>query len=124
MLGVCRVGNSHRDTLKPEVPRGIPWILPFIRHQDYVLILEVLPVVISASHFAFTHRCNAICGRKPSFYVVMIILLAPQQSSERLSLDISHILIHPLWQDGCIVIICFLLAGGEYVSEAVNESVV
>ncbi len=47
-LGELRVDVGHGHAVKGEVPRGVPRILPGVRHQDHVGVAQRLPLPVPA----------------------------------------------------------------------------
>ena len=47
-LAQVRVDQRHRHTVKRQVPRGEPRVLPRIGHEDHVAENQVLPVAVAA----------------------------------------------------------------------------
>ena len=75
------------DAMKRQVPGGVPRILPFVGHRDDVGVVEVMPFVIASGHALCRGVGSAGIALKPTADVVMIELLAPQQTAERLAHD-------------------------------------
>ena len=48
LLGELGVDQRERDAVEGEVPGGVPGILPFVRHRDDVVVVEVAPVAVAA----------------------------------------------------------------------------
>ena len=43
LLGEVGIDQRQRDAVEGQVPGGIPWVLPFVRHGDHVGIVEMAP---------------------------------------------------------------------------------
>ena len=85
------IDQRHRHTVKGEIPRGVPGILPFVRHGDHVRVVEMRPIVIAAI-------CGARVGRglrgiavEPALHIIVIALLAPEQPGEGLALNQARV---------------------------------
>ncbi len=79
------VDERQRNAVEPEIPRGVPRVLPLVRHRNHVGVVEVRPLVIPALE-AFRRRGRlARIAVQPLADDVVVILLAPQQPRERLS---------------------------------------
>ena len=85
-LGEIRVHQRERDHVKRQVPRGIPGILPCVRHRDHVFVEQVNPLGIAPLETA--RRRRRLCGitLQPLLHHEMIELLRPEQPGERLPL--------------------------------------
>ena len=46
-LGEVRVHERERDRVEGEVPRGVPRVLPLVRHREDVRVVEVLPAGVA-----------------------------------------------------------------------------
>ena len=82
----------QRDAMKSQVPGGVPGILPFVGHGNDVGVVKMVPLVIATTAAA---RCGGVGpGRiafEPALTIVVVKLLAPEQSGERLAHDICAI---------------------------------
>ena len=77
-----RVGMGENDAVKGEVPRGVPRILPLIRHRDDVVVAEVAPSRVAAGFPRSGGR--HLVALEPARNVVVIELQAPDHSREGL----------------------------------------
>src|SRR5262249_28034588 len=73
-------------TMKSQVPTSVPGILPRVRHQDHVVIAQMLPGVIASVPAFFGRRGFGRIARQPAKNVVIIELLGPQQTGKGLPL--------------------------------------
>ena len=78
------VDQRQRDAVKREVPRRVPRILPLVRHRDDVGVVQVLPFVIAAADGAQAEAAGPGSPSSHSRDHVVIELLRPQHSRERL----------------------------------------
>src|SRR5580704_14958444 len=78
--------------MESQIPCGIPRVLPLIGHGYHVGVVEMRPVVIPAVETLWRRRRLRWIALKPSADVIVVRLLAPQQSCKRLTLDLVRIL--------------------------------
>jgi hypothetical protein len=45
-LGEIDIDGRECESVKGEVPRGEPWIFPFVRHRDDIVADQVKPLAI------------------------------------------------------------------------------
>ena len=64
-LGELGIDQRQRDAVEGEVPRGVPRVLPLVRHRDDVRVVEVLPAVV-APRLARFAAAAARPGRRPA----------------------------------------------------------
>src|SRR6266571_4362188 len=73
--------------MESEIPRGIPRVLPLVRHRNHVGVVNVRPVAVAAVLALFGRsRLRRIAG-KPIPLRIVIELFGPQESSKGLALD-------------------------------------
>ena len=78
--------------MEREIPRGEPWILPFVRHGHHAHRVDVPPVKIADG---LTRRGRFpiwVITLEPQVDIEQIDLLGPQQSGKRGALDVLLIL--------------------------------
>src|SRR5215831_10703639 len=95
--------------MEGEVPRGIPWIFPFVGHGDDVVVVEMAPVRV-ATGCACLGRTYDIAV-EPARDVVMIELLAPQDPGECLPHHCRLFLARAVGGKRCIVLVSFAAPG-------------
>ena len=61
-----------------KIPRGIPGILPFVRHRDYVGIVEMRPVGVPSMETFMRRIRHPRITDEPAFQIIMVELFAPQ----------------------------------------------
>ncbi len=86
LLGEVDVDERQRCAVECEVPGGEPGVLPFVGHRDDVRRDHVEPrdVAHRAGRCVGIPRVDAVIPQPP-VDVVLVVLLAPQQSRERLA---------------------------------------
>src|ERR1051326_3058108 len=86
-LGELRVNERESNAMKREVPRGVPWELPFIRHRHHVLVVEMTPSGVATGQALVRRWRLARISIKPLIDDVVIKLLVPKKPGERLPLN-------------------------------------
>ena len=94
LLGEIRIDQRQRDAVEGKVPRGVPGILPLVRHREDVGIVEVLPAAVAAVPALGRRGRLARIAAQPGQHLVVVELLAPEQSRERLPLHPPGVLGH------------------------------
>ncbi len=79
------IDQRQRDAVIREVPRGEPRVLPAVRHRDDVGGLDVPPAGVAATTPLGRRRRGV--ARQPALHIVMVELLRPDHSAERLAHD-------------------------------------
>ena len=82
-----RIDQRERDGVERQVPGREPWIFPLVRHGEHVIVVYVNPVSIPALLALRRRRRHGGIAFQPFFDDVMVELLGPQQSRQRLALD-------------------------------------
>src|ERR1700741_1020425 len=73
--------------MKGKVPRCVPRKFPFVRHRHHSFVVKMTPLGVAPA-FAFLWRWREDrIALKPLLDDVMVKLLAPKHSCERLALD-------------------------------------
>ena len=89
-LAKSRIDPRHRDHVKREVPRGVPRVLPLVRHRDDVGVEEVLPVVIARRGGAPAGGGGKVrVAGQPVLHHVVVKLLRPEQPGVGLAHDVA-----------------------------------
>ena len=85
-LGEVDVDQRQRRTVKRQIPRREPRILPLVRHRDHIARDHVKPghVAHRAGRRVWIPRVDAVLAQPP-VHVVLVVLLAPQQPRQRLA---------------------------------------
>ena len=92
-LGEERIDERERNAMEGEVPRRVPRILPLIRHRHDALIVEVAPFGIAPVLSLRRRRGLARIAVKPILDDIIIELLAPKHSRQRLAMNQSVFLV-------------------------------
>ena len=89
ILRELRVHQHERDGVECQIPRGVPRILPFVRHRNDVGVVEVRPVGVAA--FLAAGRRSRLGGiaLEPFANVVVKKLLRPDHAGKSLALDVA-----------------------------------
>ena len=85
LFGKLGINQSQRHTMKCEVPRRIPGILPLVRHRDYVRIVEMAPFMISPIDPLGRWIRSARVAFEPLLHDIVIKLLGPEQAAKGLT---------------------------------------
>src|SRR5690242_1717938 len=85
LLGEIRIDQGKRHAMESEIPRGVPRILPLVRHRDDVVVVKVLPLAVASAGSLGRRSWPNRITLQPGSEIVIVELLAPQQSAERLT---------------------------------------
>src|SRR5580700_5836298 len=91
LLREIRVNEREGDAVKAQVPGRIPGILPFVRHGDDVVVIEVGPLLVAAFQAIRRRRRTGGIAFEPGTNVIVIKLLGPQQAAESLAHDVFRV---------------------------------
>ncbi len=91
LLGEIGVHKREGDRVEREVPRGVPRILPLVRHREDVGVVEMRPIVIAPVLALGRRRRTTGVAREPRAHVVVITLLREQHSGEGLPLHAARV---------------------------------
>ena len=80
LFGETRIHDGESECLKCQVPRGVPRVLPLVRHRENIGIVQVGPLVIPSTFSLGRRRRLAWVALQPLEHVVVIKLLAPDQA--------------------------------------------
>src|SRR5437588_4472219 len=99
--------------MKRQVPGGVPGVLPFIRDRDDVGVIEMFPIVIAALASLSRRRRRLRITVQPLLNDIVIVLLGPKQSAQRLPHYCASI-VGKIGRDyGLVKFICFVNAIGK-----------
>jgi hypothetical protein len=87
VLGELGIDVGHDDALESEVPRREPGVLPGVRHEEDFVVVDVAPGAVADGATARRWRRARRVAVDPALHVVVVELLAPQQSRHRLADD-------------------------------------
>ena len=79
------------NTVESKIPRCVPRILPRVRHAENKVIVQVLPIAVAPSLSRCRWWGHRRIARDPIANLIRICLLTPQQSTPRLSLNLSQL---------------------------------
>ena len=113
LLGEFRVNEREGYGLEGQVPRGEPWILPFVRHGEDAFGIQVPPVNVADIFSRFGGRRTGIVAVQPFGNIEEINLFAPKQAGERLTLDAPFIFSSARRMNRCIKLVGFRPAHGN-----------
>src|SRR5581483_3123054 len=91
LLRELAVDMGEGNAVKCKIPRGVPGILPLVRHRDDIRVIEMLPFPIAAVASLRGRRRLRWIPFQPFWNIEVEELLAPDHSSERLPLDCTGI---------------------------------
>ena len=94
VLRELRIHPRERNHVKRQVPCGVPRIFPFVRHRNYVSIVEVQPLGVTPVPTAGGWRRHVGVALQPVFDDVMVKLLAPEQPGVGLPDNAAFFLCH------------------------------
>src|SRR5258708_13362669 len=77
--------------MKSQVPRGVPWIFPLVRHGNDVGVVEMLPLGVATVLPFVWRRELAGVAVDPLADVVVKKLFRPNHAGERLALDVARV---------------------------------
>src|SRR5262249_33254812 len=123
LFGEIGIDKRERDTVEGKVPCCIPGVLPFVRHRDHISVVEVSPIGIAALEpLAWRRRLRWI-SLKPLSCGVVVELLGPQKSCNRLSYDVLAIQRQVARYYLCVEVIGFLLSENENLIKVCVERI-
>src|SRR4051794_26371884 len=71
--------------MKSQIPRGVPGILPFVRHRNHMIVDHMRPVAIpNVTRGSGSSKRVSPMFFKPSICIKEIVLFAPQHSRKSL----------------------------------------
>ena len=79
LLRKLRIDPRHRDHVEGEIPRGVPGVLPFIRHRNHVAVVKVFPVRVARFLVPRRGRRHRGIAAAPLLHHVVVELLRPEQ---------------------------------------------
>ena len=82
-----RIDGGEGDHVERGVPRGEPWVFPFVGHGEDVACEEVLPIGIAAVVAGGRGRGEAFVSGEPVLDDVVIELFGPEEAGVSLAAD-------------------------------------
>ena len=110
VLGEVGIHQRQRDRVEGEVPRGVPRVLPLVRHRDHVVVVEMPPLGVAPLPALRRRRGLAGIALEPAPDVVVVPLLRPEQPRQRLAHDAPRVLAEPLRDHGRVELVGLALA--------------
>src|ERR1044071_2024772 len=86
-LGKCRIDQRQWNAMKGKVPRRIPGKFPLIRHRHDTLVVKMTPLGVAPVVTFLWRRRKSRIAFEPLLHDVVIELLAPKHSGQRLALN-------------------------------------
>ena len=91
LLAEIHVHQRERQDMEGEIPRGVPGILPFVRHGDDVGVVHVVPLRIARRLLGRRQVGIAAPLFEPAVHVVIEELLGPQHPGQGLAHDVGRV---------------------------------
>ena len=92
-LGKVWIHERERNAVERQIPRGIPRILPLVRHRNDVGVVEVRPLGVARVLAGGGRRRLAGIAVEPFADVEMIKLFRPNHARERLPLNGTQVVV-------------------------------
>src|SRR5437868_6633313 len=107
--------------MERQVPSRVPRILPLVRDGDDISVVEMFPFVIAALASLSRRRRRLRITVQPLLNDIVIVLLGPKQSAQRLPHYCASI-VGKIGRDyGLVKFICFVNAIGKGLLEILIE---
>ncbi len=115
--GELRVDHRQRHGMEREVPRGVPGVLPLVRHRDDVVVDHVRPLRVA--DVVPRRRAQRVRGvlAKPHVEVEGVVLLGPQHPRQSLPHDHRPVRVQRRRRDRCVELVGLRLAQRQHVVE-------
>ena len=92
LLGEVGIDHAQRNHVERQVPRGVPGVLPLVRHRDDVVVEHVGPLAVAHAPALVLRQVGAgAMFVEPQVEVVVEILLGPQHARQRLAHDVRAV---------------------------------
>ncbi len=117
LLGEVGIDQGQRQAVERQVPGGVPRILPLVGHGEDVEVVEVQPVVVASPAPGPGRRGAGRIARQPLLDVVVVELLGPHHSRQRLTVHRSFLRGELRRLDGQVVVVGLGVAPGEQLGE-------
>ena len=85
VLGEVRVDEGEGQAVEGEIPGRVPRVFPLVRHRDDVAVVQVRPLAVAAAPALGGRRRLRGVALEPSPDVVVVELLGPEETAERLA---------------------------------------
>ena len=120
-LGEIGVDQCERHAMKGQIPRGVPRILPFVRHRDDVGIVQVGPIGVPTRLAAFGRVWLLRVSGEPFRDVEIIELLRPEHPGQRLTLDETSVGVGNVLLQSAVELVRFLSSDRKYLIEVAER---
>ncbi len=117
-FGEVRIDQCQWNAVKCQVPRGVPGILPLVRHGDDVRVVQMSPLVVATLPALWGWRRIAKIALQPILNYVVIELLGPQHTGEALTHDVLRVRGKVLRYHRCVELVGFAPAESKRLIEA------
>ncbi len=117
VLGELGVDDGQRHAVERQVPRGVPRVLPLVRHRDDVGVEQVAPLRVASMHALRRRRRLRRIALEPFLHDVVVVLLRPQQAGQALAHHRRGVVGDVGWNDGGVELVGLALARRHRVVE-------
>src|SRR5438132_8802220 len=93
LLGELRVDHREGERMEGEIPSRKPGVLPFVRHGEYLIRIEMLPIMVATVLALLRRRRLRRITLEPAPDVIAVELLGPDHSSACLALDSAEVFV-------------------------------
>ncbi len=118
VLGELGVDQRQRHHVKRQVPRGVPRVLPLVRHRDDVGVEQVRPLVVAPVLALGRRRRLARIAVEPALHDVVVVLLGPEHPGQALAHHGSPVLAERLRNDARVELVGLGPAARNHVVDA------
>ncbi len=102
VLGKFGIHVPQRNHVKCGIPRGVPGILPLVRHRNDVAVVQVRPVAVANLFSVRRRRRHVGIALQPVIHRIIVKLFGPQQAGICLTHGLLCIFGQILWQFVCV----------------------
>src|SRR5438105_14371365 len=88
--------------MEGEIPSRKPGVLPFVRHGEYLIRIEMLPIMVATVLALLRRRRLRRITLEPAPDVIAVELLGPDHSSACLALDSAEVFVCHIALQICI----------------------
>ena len=121
LFGKIRIDQGQRDTVKGQVPSGVPGVLPLVGHGDNVGVVEVSPFAVAAGLMTLWRCRFAGIAFEPGAEIVIIKLLGPEHPRKCLPLHPTCVLGEICGSTLGVKLVGFGNALGKYGLKAISQ---
>ena len=87
LLGEIGINQCDGNAMKGEIPGGVPWVFPLVRHGNDVFVVELRPILVAALLALFGRLGPGGIAFEPRANLIMIELLGPEHTGKGLAHD-------------------------------------